>query len=104
MRCPEGEEGVHEDCCLHDYVDADGLDHQVCCWCGDLYLARWDEIEPHGEYRPRSRQGKRKSTAKSPTPDCEGCRLGYSINRFGIHMSPRGDSFGLCARHGVGES
>lgn len=54
MSCSDGVEGMHEDCCLHDLPR--GAKHapgQVCCWCGDIFLARetwW--TSKHGEYEP----------------------------------------------------
>jgi len=51
-RCDAGVEGVHEDCCLHDLpYGAKHAPGQVCCWCGDLFLARYD-TKQHGEYEP----------------------------------------------------
>lgn len=54
MECPEGIEGVHEHCCLHDLPASD--EHapgQVCCWCGGVYLHRESETTDHGPYIPR---------------------------------------------------
>lgn len=61
MTCEMGVEGVHEDHCLHDLRRGEGIKPeskreranpgQVCCWCGDLFLDRFDHNE-HGEYEP----------------------------------------------------
>jgi hypothetical protein len=53
-KCLEAEEGVREDCCLHELpITSKNFPGSVCCWCGDLYVAEVTEVVQHGEYAPK---------------------------------------------------
>jgi len=50
--CKEREEVTAGNCsdhCFHSHED--GVD-DVCCWCGDLFLAENCDEKEHGPYRP----------------------------------------------------